>query len=268
LDSVSYKSARYFEWLGEYSLICGNVIDAIGHFDRSLRLFQDDEVRIRLAKLTYYIGEFDQCLKYLKDVNPLKKDTTLYRIDGICNFFKENFKESSKLLESVIMVEPNDVYALYFLGDIEERSGRTWKSDNYLSKIVSRSRYSTDERALAALAFLILNETSRADQYISINLREEPNHHFSIFVNGIIKLTEKKFHRCYESFKRLFEDDSYLLKREFKLIRKSLKKRLMDEFFNFLEGEDRELFNFFIKEIDENKLEGLNRKIENCHSAV
>ena len=264
LDSVNYSTPKFFEWKANRCLKKGDVINTAAFLKKYLSLYPyDKEVHIRVAKLYYLMGEFVLAQKYLSKINPIKKTSTLYRIEGICNFFMENYKEALKILESVILIEPNDVYALYFLGDIEERRRRSWKSDHYFSKIVSRSSYSIDEMAITALSFLVLNETNRAEQYIQINLQKSPDHIFSQFINGIIMLSQKKFHKCYESLLQVYKYDYFLLRREFRLIKKSLKSKLVEEFISFLKNHDESLYLFFTLELDRDMfLEKKEKEIE------
>ena len=246
LKKYGYETPSFLKWQAEQALLFNDVISSISFLKKSLSIYKNDQKsRIKIAKLYYLIGEFKLSYENLLKINPVEKNATLYRIEGICNFFLENFKNALKLLESVILVEPNDVYALYFLGDIEERQRHSWKSDNYFTKIISRSSFSTDEMAVASLAFLILNETPRAEQCIEMNLQNSPDHMYSRFVHGIIMLSQKKFHKAYESFNEVYDCDYFLLKREFSLIKKSLKKSLIDEFLKFVEKHDENLYLFF-----------------------
>jgi hypothetical protein len=114
--------------------------------------------------------------------------------------------------------------------------------------------------AITALSFLVLNETNRAEQYIQMNLQKSPDHIFSQFINGIIMLSQKKFHNCYESLLHVYKFDYFLLRREFRLIKKSLKTKLVEEFVEFLKEHDESLYLFFTLELDRDMF--LKKEIE------
>lgn len=223
---------------------------ARGLLERALKADpSDDEARARLVKLRYLAGDFAQALRDLARLHPFERTPALTRIEAICLFHADRFAEAARSLEAVLAASPDDLFALYYLADIEERRGRGWRADRCLARILERVPAGLQERALAALARIVLDDAPGAEALLHQNLRKDPAHPFSHFVAGVAALSAERFLAAGASFAAALRGDRDLVRRETRLLLKSFRRAKFRSFLDAVRDAEPLLHAFLREEV-------------------
>lgn len=250
LRSAGSTAPGYLRFEAEEALREGDGDRARGLLERALDLDPaDDATRARLAKLRYLAGDFAGCLRALGPLHPFERTPALLRVEAICLFHADRFDEAARGLEAVLRAVPGDVFALYYLADIEERRGRGWMADRCLARIVELRPAALQERALAALARLVLDDAAAAEALLAQNLRKDPLHPYTHFVSGVVALAADRHLAAGASFAEAFRRDRDLVRREFRLLLKSFRRAKAGAFLDAIREAEPLLHAFLIEEV-------------------
>lgn len=238
-----YNSPRFLDFLAAIALRRGNVEEAVQLLHHAWEKKPDDNaLRARLARALWMTGEPVAAARILSEMAPGAKDTTLLRMEAVGRLLSGDGRGARVLLESLVALNPADLHSTWWLADLEERRGRSWRSDLLFQQVAEGPHRNGTERAVGALALLILNESVRAEQLLLRPLPEGDDGLAEVrFMLGVVHLVEKRFVKAAEMFAEVRSLDHLLLRREFRLVAAHLRPALVAEFLERMKQEAPDL---------------------------
>ena len=188
------------------------------------------EVHLELVRLYYQSADFLNALLELKHIPEDKKTLELKKIEGVCNYYREDYKSALAVFTDILKHHPDDILSLMYAGDICLRFEKNYKAEFYWESALKLTPETLEDRASLAKIYLFISDYEQAAKLVDINIRQLPEHYVSLFVLGLIAVCEDKFHSAAVNWNIVYTKSPGIFDFEFELIKKSLKDNKIKEF--------------------------------------
>lgn len=241
--SQGYESSRFLDYLASVALRSGDAEESVQLLRSAWEKNPDDDtLRARYGRILWLTAEPIAAAEILSGMSAEAKDATLLRMEAVGRLLGGDGRGARLLLESLVALDPQDLYSIWWLADLEERRGRSWRADLLFQQVAEGPHRNGAERVIGALALLVLNESVRAEQLLLRPLEAGDDTVADVrFMLGVIQLVEKRFVKAAELFAEVRSLDLLLLRREFRLVAAHLRPALVAEFIEKLQQEAPDL---------------------------
>jgi predicted Zn-dependent protease len=216
--------------LGDIYLALKLKAEAVASYKKCVEKFGGyPEIHVELVRLYYETADFLNAILELKHIPEDEKTLELKKIEGVCNYYREDYKAALSVFTDILSRHPADVLSLMYAGDISLRFEKNYKAEFYWEAALKIEPETLEERAYLSRIHLFTSDYEHALKLIETNLLKLPDHYLSIFTAGLINICEDKLHPGAANWNRVFNEKRDLFMFEFELIKKSLKENKMKE---------------------------------------
>ncbi len=229
--AVKVNAPIVMKTLGDIYMAQKMIIPAIEAYKKCVEKYDGfPEVHLELVRLYYQAADFLNVILELKHIPEDQKTLELKKIEGVCDYYREDYKAALAVFTDILKHHPNDIFSLLYAGDICLRFEKNYKAEFYWESALKLTPETLEDRACLAKIHLFTNDYEQAVKLADINIRQVPDHYVSLFILGLIAVCEDKFHSAAVNWNIVYTKKPEIFDFEFELIKKSLKDNKIKEF--------------------------------------